>query len=258
MKNSALIIVTLVLLNQLHTNKVRADPIDSAEHIDSRLQHLIKRFDIMAKRFKEDYLPELQNLKSTFEKALTKDSLKDKILLLETYSDKLNLKFANYFHDELDKQFFNEDMQLTRWYVQEILPDLKGKLANEAKQFLEKIQKAYTEEDLDRKVELYNQAADVTSDEFWDYLNDTPEPEPVLNVHLKFFQDCLNYLLKERLVEPFEEQIRNIYEQVQNAIINQDYKDKLRVVEIFDDVSTTLGKFLNEKVIEYEIHKFGE
>ncbi|XP_075149643.1 uncharacterized protein LOC142223675 isoform X2 [Haematobia irritans] len=210
----------------------------------------------MAKHFESKYLPELQQLKATFENSLNNNTLKDKLLLLESYGDKLNMDFLDYFHTELDRQYINEDIQLVRWYVLEILPDLSGQLADEAKKFSEKISQALTEENLDRKLDLYNEASE--SDALWDYLNDSPEPEPVLNVHLKFYQDCLNYLLTQGLFDQYEKEIRNYLQQVNEALSKSDYREKLKVVELFDDASTKLGSFLHEKVIAFEIHKFGQ
>ncbi|XP_075149642.1 uncharacterized protein LOC142223675 isoform X1 [Haematobia irritans] len=250
----------ITLLTCIQLKMLLANPVDTSEatleHTDSRLKHFIQRLDIMAKHFESKYLPELQQLKATFENSLNNNTLKDKLLLLESYGDKLNMDFLDYFHTELDRQYINEDIQLVRWYVLEILPDLSGQLADEAKKFSEKISQALTEENLDRKLDLYNEASE--SDALWDYLNDSPEPEPVLNVHLKFYQDCLNYLLTQGLFDQYEKEIRNYLQQVNEALSKSDYREKLKVVELFDDASTKLGSFLHEKVIAFEIHKFGQ
>lgn len=231
---------------------------DEEEHTNNRLKHYIKRFDILAKNIKSDFLPDLQKLKATFETSLAKDSTKEKLQLLETYSDKLNKEFAIYLEDELDKQYINEEILIHRWYVQEILPDLNEHLAKEAKKFLDKIDEAHKIQDFDEKFELYAKASESISEDLWEYVNEIPEPLPVLKAHLKFFQEYIGYLLQECVVDSFESDLRSLLKEVEAAQATGDYKEKLRVVDIFDEVSTKFGSFLNEKVIEFEIYKFGE
>ncbi|XP_061397876.1 uncharacterized protein LOC133333584 [Musca vetustissima] len=233
-------------------------PIDEEEHTNGRLQHYLMRFDIIAKSFKTEYLPELEKLKSLFASTLAKDSVKEKIALLDTYNDNLNSQFADYLQSELDKQYINEDILIHRWYVQEILPELNDHLAKEAQSFLDKIQEAHKIHSLDEKFEFYTKAAESIADDLWDYLNENPEPPPVLNAHLKFFQEYLEYLLQQGVVGTFEKDIRSLLKEVQNALASKDNAEKLRVVDIFDEVSSKFGSFLNEKVLEYEIFKFGE
>ncbi|XP_011292504.2 uncharacterized protein LOC105261803 [Musca domestica] len=252
------ILVVLFLIIEKISSIPPTPPVDEEEHTNGRLQHYIMRFDIIAKSFKEEYLPELGNLKSLFEATLAKDSMKDKLLLLDTYNDNLSNDFADYLQTELDKQYITEDILIHRWYVQEILPQLNDHLAKEAQIFLDKIQEAHKIPGLDEKFELYTKAAESISEDLWDYLNENPEPPPVLNAHLKFFQEYIGYLLQQCVVATFENELRSLLKEVEAALAGSDNAEKLRVVDFFDEVSTKFGSFLNEKVIEFEIYKFGE
>ncbi|XP_073823577.1 uncharacterized protein [Musca autumnalis] len=252
------ILMVLLIVKEKIAEIPPTPPVDEVEHTNSRLQHYIMRFDIIAKSFKEEYLPELQKLKSVFQTTLDKDSVKEKLSLLDTYTDKLNSGFVDYLQTELDKQYVNEDILIHRWYVQEILPELSDNLKKEAQIFLDKIQEAHKIHNLDEKFELYTKAAESIAEDLWDYLNENPEPPPVLNAHLKFFQEYIGYLLKERIVDTFENELKNLLKEVEAALASNDNVEKLRVVDFFDEVSTKFGSFLNEKVIEFEIYKFGE
>lgn len=158
----------------------------------------------------------------------------------------------------MDKQYINEDILIHKWYIQELLPHISDKFSNEAAKFLEKSESALSSQDLEKKFDLFTIAADSLSDDFMDYLNGDPEPLPVINAHLKFFQEYISYLLQECVVDKYETELRSLLKEVEGTLAGQDEKEKLRVLDVFDDMTTEFGIFINEKVIGYEIYKFGE
>ncbi|KAI9577974.1 hypothetical protein GQX74_014118 [Glossina fuscipes] len=233
---------------------------DDEEHINSRLNHYIKRLHIIIKKADFEYANELNELRQRFEKSLTNDNHQQKQEFLEYYAHTLNGAVSDYLQNELDKQYLNEDICIEIWYMKEILPYLKDGLAMEISQIIAEYEIALKKDDFGEKFNAFTETVDNYSQNLTTYLDSEPQPLPVLNAHLKFFQYYVSHLLQNNQVlgaKVYEVKLRALLNQVEQAIASEHLEEKLQTIDAFDAVDTEFGQFLFDHMIDFEICRFG-
>ncbi|KAL9875232.1 uncharacterized protein ACN427_013446 [Glossina fuscipes fuscipes] len=255
-----LILLQIVLKNVSIASPIKRHLQDDEEHINSRLNHYIKRLHIIIKKADFEYANELNELRQRFEKSLTNDNHQQKQEFLEYYAHTLNGAVSDYLQNELDKQYLNEDICIEIWYMKEILPYLKDGLAMEISQIIAEYEIALKKDDFGEKFNAFTETVDNYSQNLTTYLDSEPQPLPVLNAHLKFFQYYVSHLLQNNQVsgaKVYEVKLRALLNQVEQAIASEHLEEKLQTIDAFDAVDTEFGQFLFDHMIDFEICRFG-
>uniref|UniRef100_A0A1A9W6U8 Uncharacterized protein n=1 Tax=Glossina brevipalpis TaxID=37001 RepID=A0A1A9W6U8_9MUSC len=233
---------------------------ENEEHTNARLTHYIKRLDIILKKQNVKYAKDLNELRHRFEESLTNDSHQQKEEFLEYYPHSLKEAVSDYLQDELDKQYLNEDILIEMWYMEELLPYLDNDLAKEISQIIVEYGVALQKDDFDEKLDKFTGTVDNYSQKLITYLDTEPEPLPVVNIHLKFFQQYIVYLLQDDQsshAKVYEAELRALLPQVEKAIASENFKEKMQIIDAFDEVNTQFGQFLLNHIVDFEIYRFG-
>lgn len=192
-----------------------------------------------------------------FKHSIAKESLKEKSQLLEQQTK--NTELADYLADEFDKQYINEDILIESWYLNEISPHVSKDLYEELLKVIHDLKEAYRTEDLETKFNIYTDVGENLSDQFLDYFFGEHAPEPLLNAQLKYYREYLDYLLKECQVGgEFETNIQELKQKVEGARTSSDIDEKHKVIDLFDDLDTKFGRYLDENFVDFRMFKFGE
>lgn len=192
-----------------------------------------------------------------FKHSIAKESLKEKSQLLEQQTK--NTELADYLADEFDKQYINEDILIESWYLNEISPHVSKDLYEELLKVIHDLKEAYRTEDLETKFNIYTDVGEDLSDQFLDYFFSEHAPEPLLNAQLKYYREYLDYLLKECQVGgEFETNIQELKQKVEGARTSSDIDEKHKVIDLFDDLDTKFGRYLDENFVDFRMFKFGE
>lgn len=170
-----------------------------------------------------------------------------------------NTELADYLADEFDKQYINEDILIESWYLNEISPHVSKDLYEELLKVIHDLKEAYRTEDLETKFNIYTDVGENLSDQFLDYFFGEYAPEPLLNAQLKYYKEYLDYLLKECQVGgEFEKNIQELKQKVEGARTSSDIDEKHKVIDLFDDLDTKFGRYLDENFVDFRMFKFGE
>lgn len=192
-----------------------------------------------------------------FKLSIAKESLKEKSQLLEQQTK--NTGLADYLADEFDKQYINEDILIESWYLNEISPHVSKDLYEELLKVIHDLKEAYRTEDLETKFNIYTDVGENLSDHFLDYFFGEHAPEPLLNAQLKYYKEYLDYLLKEcQEGGEFEKNIQELKQKVEGARTSSDIDEKHKVIDLFDDLDTKFGRYLDENFVDFRMFKFGE
>lgn len=192
-----------------------------------------------------------------FKHSIAKESFKEKSQLLEQQTK--NTELADYLADEFDKQYINEDILIESWYLNEISPHVSKDLYEELLKVIHDLKEAYRTEDLETKFNIYTDVGENLSDKFLDYFFSEHAPEPLLNAQLKYYREYLDYLLKECQVGgEFEKNIQELKQKVEGARTSSDIDEKHNVIDLFDDLDTKFGRYLDENFVDFRMFKFGE
>lgn len=192
-----------------------------------------------------------------FKHSIAKESLKEKSQLLEQQTK--NTGLADYLADEFDKQYINEDILIESWYLNEISPHVSKDLYEELLKVIHDLKEAYRTEDLETKFNIYTDVGEDLSDQFLDYFFSEHAPEPLLNAQLKYYREYLDYLLKEcQEGGEFEKNIQELKQKVEGARTSSDIDEKHKVIDLFDDLDTKFGRYLDENFVDFRMFKFGE
>lgn len=192
-----------------------------------------------------------------FKHSIAKESLKEKSQLLEQQTK--NTELADYLADEFDKQYINEDILIESWYLNEISPHVSKDLYEELLKVIHDLKEAYRTEDLETKFNIYTDVGENLSDKFLDYFFSEHAPEPLLNAQLKYYKEYLDYLLKEcQEGGEFEKNIQELKQKVEGARTSSDIDEKHNVIDLFDDLDTKFGRYLDENFVDFRMFKFGE
>lgn len=192
-----------------------------------------------------------------FKHSIAKESFKEKSQLLEQQTK--NTELADYLADEFDKQYINEDILIESWYLNEISPHVSKDLYEELLKVIHDLKEAYRTEDLETKFNIYTDVGENLSDQFLDYFFSEHAPEPLLNAQLKYYKEYLDYLLKECQVGgEFEKNIQELKQKVEGARTSSDIDEKHKVIDLFDDLDTKFGRYLDENFVDFRMFKFGE
>lgn len=192
-----------------------------------------------------------------FKHSIAKESFKEKSQLLEQQTK--NTELADYLADEFDKQYINEDILIESWYLNEISPHVSKDLYEELLKVIHDLKEAYRTEDLETKFNIYTDVGENLSDKFLDYFFSEHAPEPLLNAQLKYYREYLDYLLKECQVGgEFESNIQELKQKVEGARTSSDIDEKHNVIDLFDDLDTKFGRYLDENFVDFRMFKFGE
>lgn len=192
-----------------------------------------------------------------FKHSIAKESFKEKSQLLEQQTK--NTELADYLADEFDKQYINEDILIESWYLNEISPHVSKDLYEELLKVIHDLKEAYRTEDLETKFNIYTDVGENLSDQFLDYFFSEHAPEPLLNAQLKYYREYLDYLLKECQVGgEFESNIQELKQKVEGARTSSDIDEKHKVIDLFDDLDTKFGRYLDENFVDFRMFKFGE
>lgn len=192
-----------------------------------------------------------------FKHSIAKESFKEKSQLLEQQTK--NTELADYLADEFDKQYINEDILIESWYLNEISPHVSKDLYEELLKVIHDLKEAYRTEDLETKFNIYTDVGENLSDQFLDYFFGEHAPEPLLNAQLKYYREYLDYLLKEcQEGGEFEKNIQELKQKVEGARTSSDIDEKHNVIDLFDDLDTKFGRYLDENFVDFRMFKFGE
>lgn len=192
-----------------------------------------------------------------FKHSIAKESFKEKSQLLEQQTK--NTELADYLADEFDKQYINEDILIESWYLNEISPHVSKDLYEELLKVIHDLKEAYRTEDLETKFNIYTDVGENLSHQFLDYFFSEHAPEPLLNAQLKYYREYLDYLLKECQVGgEFETNIQELKQKVEGARTSSDIDEKHKVIDLFDDLDTKFGRYLDENFVDFRMFKFGE
>ena len=225
--------------------------------MNNRLKHYLKRIELLAQTTNAKFPAELQELINKFKHTLAKGSFKEKSLLLDQHT-KLP-EFADYLALEFDKQYINEDLLIETWYLNEILPHLSKDLYDEVTNIIRDLKEAYRADDLEKKFNIYADVGENLSEKFLTYFYGEDEPMPLLNAQLKYYLEYLQYLLKECQVGgEFEKPLKDFVSKVEAALTSTEKAEKENVVEMFDDITTKFGRYLDEHFVDFKMYKFGE
>ncbi|KAM7352773.1 uncharacterized protein ACRADG_005156 [Cochliomyia hominivorax] len=258
LKNSSIqTIILLILLKNQYISCLPITPEEEEEHLNNRLQHYLKRLELIAQKPDTKFSSELQNLMDKFKHSIAKETFKEKSQLLEEFTN--NMDLAEYLTNEFDKQYINEDILIESWYLNEIAPDVDKSLYDELVQIVRDLKEAYRIQDLEKKFNIYADIGENLSEQFLDYFYGENPSVPLLNAQLKYYQEYLNYLLKEcNLESDMAENTRELLGKVEKALENADKVVKEKVIELFDDLTTKFGRYLDEHFVDFKMFKFGE
>lgn len=230
---------------------------EEEDHVNNRLKHYLKRLELVTKKTNSKFSSEIQQLVDVFKHSLSQESFKEKAQLLEEYTK--NMEMAEFLSTEFDKQFINEDILVEIWYLNEIMPHLDKDLYDEVVKVIKDFKEAYRADDLDTKLNIYSDIGENISEKFLDYFYGENEPVPLMNAQLKYYQEYLQYLLNEcKLNAEFEQNVQELSLRVETARLSDDKAAKESVLDTFDDLSTTFGRYLDDHYVDFKMYKFGE
>lgn len=233
---------------------------EQEEELNSRFKHLLTRLDKLVSKPADKFQQEMSKVIDTLKNSMLRDSFEQKQYIADNLLSKFPKEFVDFYHNVLDKQYLNEELRIQKWFVQEMIPDIKDSdMVQDMLEMLRRFDEAYKTDDLDEKFDKFATVDEHISPKLTEFLDNYESNPILLNVHLKYFQKFLNYLLDGN-AQPvlFADELRSLLTAVENARNDPNVAEKYRVVNIFDDVATKIGRYINDKVIEYEIIMFGD
>ncbi|XP_036321210.1 uncharacterized protein LOC118735519 [Rhagoletis pomonella] len=230
--------------------------------ISSHLSYTARRLRLVQQNVEAQYAEELEQLLARYLKAANaEDPLVEEKLLLE-YEGEQRQTFIGYLSLQYDEQFLNEDIRIQEWSMRQLLSQLGGgggggPVAEEIEKMLPAYETAAKIEDFDKKYAAFAEIQEGFSPALWQLLDAEPEDVMLLNVQLQFFREFLMYLLKHEDARQFTVKLRNVLAEVEAALASADVKQKVGVLDSFDDLTTKFGRFFDYKILEFEFDRFG-
>ncbi|XP_067620244.1 uncharacterized protein [Eurosta solidaginis] len=254
-KKVLLLQIQIILTLQLIT----ADEVSVEElmsQIRSHLGYTARRLKHIQLKVSPKHANDLQNLLERYTNAAkaTDPVIEEKLVL--DFENKQNEEFKNYLTLEYDEQFLEVDIRIQEWSMRELLTQVNGNLATEIERILPAYEKAATSKDFQKKYDAFSEIQDAFSNGLWDLLDAKPVDKSLTNVQLKFFKEFLLYLQEQDDSKEYAEKLKTLLGEVDKALTNEDMQKKFEVMAKFDDVSTKYGRYLDNKIIEFEFDKF--
>lgn len=201
---------------------------------------------------KDKFKYELQLLKATFEMALVNHTNGEKLNLLNHFPKLIPAYFCTFLMDQLDKQFMDQKMRIDMKYLDLMNIDLKEMgLINEAFFIKNKFKESLSLDSLKQKIDNYNNITQGLTHEFQYLLDKQPLHNTLLKAHLNFLMEFIKSLEKSE-IEEFTLDYNELVRQMEIAQESADVGEKFKFVEMFNDVSTKFGRFLEVKFDEYK------
>ncbi|XP_053959742.1 uncharacterized protein LOC128864206 [Anastrepha ludens] len=250
-------IQVIFALQFIAADKAEVDVDELKAQISSHLSYTAHRLARIQKNVAPQYADELEQMLARYaEAANTEDPLAEEKLLL-AYEGAQRQEFMGYLSLQYDEQFLNEDIRIQEWSMRQLLSQVSGPVAEEIEKLLPAYESAAKIEDFDKKYAAFTAIQEGFSSTLWKLLDAQPEDKALLNVQLQFFREFLMYLLKQQEAAQFVAKIKSVLGEVEAAQVNADVKQKLDVLDSFDDLTTKFGRYLDYKVLEFEFDRFG-
>lgn len=239
-------------------NTAEVDVDELKSQISSHLSYTARRLARIQQDVDEKYAVELEQLLARYLKAANaEDPLVEEKQLLE-YEGEQRQAFMAYLNLQYDEQFLNEDIRVQEWSMRTLMTEVSGPLAEEIGKVLPAYESAIKIDDFDRKYAAFTAIQETFSSALWQVIDAEPEDKAVLNVQLKFFKEFLHHLQKEEVAAPFVEMLKDALNVVESALTSADLKQKLEVLDSFDDLTTKFRRYLDYKVLEFQFDRFGQ
>ncbi|XP_039951372.1 uncharacterized protein LOC120768660 [Bactrocera tryoni] len=248
----------ILALQCIATNPVEVDVDELKAQISSHLSYTARRLVRIQQNVDEKYAIELEQLLARYLKAANaEDPLVEEKQLLE-YEGEQRQAFMAYVNLQYDEQFLNEDIRVQEWSMRTLMSELSGPLAEEIEKVLPAYESAVKIDDFDQKYTAFTGIQETFSSTLWQLIDAEPEEVAVLNVQLKFFKEFLIYLQKQEDAASFTGMIKDTLNIVDSALTSSDMKQKMDVLDSFDDLTTKFRRYLDYKVLEFQFDRFGQ
>ncbi|XP_018794826.1 PREDICTED: uncharacterized protein LOC108972623 [Bactrocera latifrons] len=248
----------ILALQCIAGNPVEVDVDELKAQISSHLSYTARRLTRIQQDVDEKYATELEQLLARYLKAANaEDPLVEEKQLLE-YEGEQRQSFMSYVNLQYDEQFLNEDIRVQEWSMRTLMAEVSGPLAEEIEKVLPAYESAVKIDDFDQKYTAFTGIQETFSPALWQLIDAEPEEEAVLNVQLKFFKEFLLYLQKQVDAASFAGMIKDTLKVVESALTSADLKQKMDVLDSFDDLTTKFRRYLDYKVLEFQFDRFGQ
>uniref|UniRef100_A0A0A1XCH4 Probable ubiquitination network signaling protein acrB n=1 Tax=Zeugodacus cucurbitae TaxID=28588 RepID=A0A0A1XCH4_ZEUCU len=248
----------ILALQLIAANSAEVDVDELKSQISSHLSYTARRLVRLQQDVDEKYAVELEQLLALYLKAANaEDPLIEEKQLLE-YEGEQRQSFMAYLNLQYDEQFLNEDIRVQEWSMRTLMTEVSGALAEEIEKVLPAYESALKIVDFDQKYAAFTGIQETFSPELWQLIDAEPEGKAVLNVQLKFFKEFLLYLQKQDDARPFAPMLRDSLNVVEAALQSADLKEKLEVLDSFDDLTTKFRRYLDYKILEFQFDRFGQ
>ncbi|XP_004534459.1 uncharacterized protein LOC101463549 [Ceratitis capitata] len=251
--------VQIVLLLQLGASaKVELDVDELKLQISSHLSYTARRLALIQKNVNVEYTNELAQLLARY---LTATNVEDPLVAereLLAYEDEQREEFIAYLHLQYDEQFLNEDIRIQEWSMRQLLPQVSSEMAAEIEKILPGYERAVKMADFDEKYAAFTGIQEEFSAALWQLIDAEPEDIAVLNVQLQFFKEFILYLQKQEDALSFASALKQTLAEVETALLSVDLKQKVEVLDSFDDLTTKFKRYLDYKILEFQFDRFGQ